>query len=64
MTNPILSDWTTPFELAPFARISDDDFAPALEQALQAHNTQIDAIATNPDAPTFANTTEALEAAV
>ncbi len=63
MTNPILSDWNTPFELAPFARISDDDFAPALEQALKAHNAQIDAIATNPEAPSFANTIEALEAA-
>ncbi|WP_170327132.1 M3 family metallopeptidase [Ruegeria arenilitoris] len=63
MTNPILSDWTTPFEIAPFADIADDDFAPALDQAMQAHNTQIDAIAGNPDAPTFANTIEALEAA-
>ncbi len=63
MTNPILSDWTTPFELAPFAKISDDDFAPALDEALQAHNTQINAIATNSEAPSFANTIEALEAA-
>ncbi len=63
MTNPILSDWTTPFEIAPFADIADDDFAPALDQAMQAHNAQIDAIAGNPDAPTFANTVEALEAA-
>ena len=63
MTNPILSAWTTPFELAPFADISDDDFAPALDEALTAHNAQIDAIATNSQAPTFANTIEALEAA-
>ncbi|WP_170361459.1 M3 family metallopeptidase [Ruegeria arenilitoris] len=63
MTNPILSNWTTPFEIAPFNAISDDDFAPALEQAMQAHNAEIDAIADNPDAPTFANTVEALEAA-
>ncbi|MEW2917973.1 M3 family metallopeptidase [Ruegeria sp. ANG10] len=63
MTNPILSNWTTPFEIAPFNAISDDDFAPALEQAMQAHNAEIDAIAGNPDAPTFANTVEALEAA-
>ncbi|WP_419738869.1 M3 family metallopeptidase [Ruegeria sp.] len=63
MTNPILSDWTTPFELAPFAKISDDDFAPALDEALQAHSAQIDAIATNTEAPSFANTIEALEAA-
>ncbi len=63
MTNPILSDWTTPFELAPFAKISDDDFAPALDEALQAHNAQIDAIAANAETPSFANTIEALEAA-
>jgi len=63
MTNPILSDWTTPFELAPFAKISDDDFAPALDEALQAHNAQINAIATNTETPSFANTIEALEAA-
>lgn len=63
MTNPILSDWTTPFEIAPFAQISDDDFAPALDQAMQAHNAQIEAIASNPEAPSFANTIEALEAA-
>lgn len=63
MTNPILSNWTTPFEIAPFNAISDDDFAPALEQAMQAHNAEIDEIANNPDAPTFANTVEALEAA-
>ncbi|EEX08558.1 peptidyl-dipeptidase dcp [Ruegeria lacuscaerulensis ITI-1157] len=63
MSNPILSDWTTPFEIAPFAEISDDDFAPALEQALQAHTDQIAAIAANPEAPSFANTIEALEAA-
>ncbi|NOD89330.1 MULTISPECIES: M3 family metallopeptidase [unclassified Ruegeria] len=63
MTNPILSSWTTPFEIAPFAEISDDDFAPALDQAMTAHNDQIAAIAENSDAPTFANTIEALEAA-
>ncbi len=63
MTNPILSDWNTPFEIAPFATISDDDFTPALEQAMQAHDAEIDTIAANPDTPTFANTIEALEAA-
>ncbi|WP_170436138.1 M3 family metallopeptidase [Ruegeria arenilitoris] len=63
MTNPILSDWTTPFEIAPFAEISDDDFAPALEAALQAHADEIDIIATNTQPASFANTIEALEAA-
>ncbi len=63
MTNPILSDWTTPYEIAPFNAISDDDFAPALDQAIQAHNAQIDAIASNAGIPSFGNTIEALEAA-
>ncbi|MEX0367428.1 MAG: M3 family metallopeptidase [Ruegeria sp.] len=63
MTNPILADWQTPFEIAPFAQIGDDDFAPALEQALAAHAAQIDAIAGDAEPPSFANTVEALEAA-
>ncbi|SMO69023.1 peptidyl-dipeptidase Dcp Metallo peptidase. MEROPS family M03A [Thalassovita litoralis] len=63
MTNPLLSDWTTPFELAPFAEIRDEDFAPAFEDALKAHSAEIAAIADNPDAPSFANTVEAMEAA-
>lgn len=61
MTNPLLADWQTPFGIAPFDQISDDDFAPALEQALAAHGAQIEAIAQNPDTPTFANVVEALE---
>ncbi|WP_192965827.1 M3 family metallopeptidase [Phycobacter azelaicus] len=61
MTNPLLSHWDTPFEIAPFGSISDEDFAPALEEALAAHNAQIEAIATNPEPPTFANVIEALE---
>ncbi|MFD0910123.1 M3 family metallopeptidase [Ruegeria arenilitoris] len=63
MTNPILSNWTTPFEIAPFSEISDDDFAPALEAALQAHADEINTIATNTQPASFANTIEALEAA-
>ncbi len=63
MTNPLLSDWNTPFALPPFEAISDEDFAPALETALKAHLEEIDAIAQNDDAPDFANTIEALEGA-
>ena len=61
MSNPLLSRWDTPFEIAPFNSISDDDFAPALEQALAAHKAQIDAIASNSEPPGFANVIEALE---
>ncbi|MCR9125807.1 MAG: M3 family metallopeptidase [Rhodobacteraceae bacterium] len=63
MTNPILAEWNTPFQIAPFADISDDDFAPALDAALERHSTEIDAIAKAPQQPDFANTIEALEAA-
>ncbi|WP_166416985.1 M3 family metallopeptidase [Cochlodiniinecator piscidefendens] len=61
MTNPLLSDWTTPFEIAPFDLITDADFAPAFETALAEDRESIQAIANNPDTPTFANTIEALE---
>ena len=61
--NPLLQDWNTPFSLAPFDQVSDDDFAPALEQALEAHKAEIAAIADNPAPANFANTVEALEAA-
>jgi peptidyl-dipeptidase Dcp len=63
MTNPLLQDWTTPFQIAPFDQISDADFAPALETALAAHNAEIAAIAGSKLPPDFANTIEALEAA-
>ncbi len=62
MTNPLLSNWDTPFDLAPFDAIKDADFAPALEQALAAHKAEIAAIAENADAPDFANTIAAMEA--
>ncbi|SNR47690.1 M3 family metallopeptidase [Puniceibacterium sediminis] len=63
MTNPLLADWDTPFGLAPFDAISDDDFAPAFEIALADHMAEIEAIADNPESATFANTVEAMEGA-
>ncbi len=63
MSNPLLEPWSTPFEIAPFAAIEDDHFEPAFEEALSLAKADIDAIADNPDAPTFANTIEALEQA-
>jgi len=61
MTNPLLSNWDTPFQLPPFADISDGDFAPAFETAMDEARANIAAIAENHDAPTFSNTIEALE---
>ncbi len=63
MTNPLLDQWSTPFEIAPFASITDTDFAPAFDAALAEARGRVAAIADNPAAPTFANTIEALELA-
>lgn len=63
MTNPLLADWTTNFEIAPFNAISDDDYEPAFELALAEAREDIAAIAKNPEAPNFSNTIEALEVA-
>lgn len=59
--NPFFRPWTTPFGIAPFPEISIDDYRPAFDRALAEHRAEIEEIATNPDAPTFANTIDALE---
>ena len=59
--NPLLSDWTGPFGLPPLADIKAEHFLPAIERGLAAHRAEIDGIAADPAAPTFANTIVALE---
>ncbi|PZM09599.1 M3 family metallopeptidase [Rhizobium tubonense] len=59
--NPALVEWTGHQGLPRFDQVSDADFAPAFEAALASHEAEIDTIADNPDAPTFANTIVALE---
>ncbi|KAF0675349.1 M3 family metallopeptidase [Profundibacterium mesophilum] len=63
MTNPLLQPWSGPHQLPPFERIKDEDFAPAVEAALQEARARIGDIAANPAPPDFANTIEALERA-
>lgn len=63
MTNPLLAEWTGPFAMPPFNKVSDDDFAPAVETALAQARETIAKIADSPDAPTFENTIEAMEKA-
>ena len=59
--NPLLADWTGRFRLPPFAAIEPGHFRPAFDRALAAHRAEIDAIAADPDAPSFGNTIAALE---
>lgn len=62
MSNPLLETWDTPHGVPPFDEIQPEHFLPAIETALERVDAELDAIATNPDAPTFDNTIEALEA--
>ena len=61
--NPALTDWNGLNGLPRFEAVSDGDFAPAFEAAIAEHEAEIDAIANNPQAPTFDNTVIALEIA-
>ena len=63
MSNSLLSDWTGPFEMPPFAMIADEDFAPAFDTALALGRAAVAAIAQSSEPPSFANTIEALERA-
>ncbi len=60
-SNPLLADWDTPHGAPPFDLIEEAHFIPAFDAAMASHNVEIDAIATNPEAPTFENTLLALE---
>lgn len=59
--NPLLAHWNTPFGVPPFDRIDPVHYLPALRAGIAEQRAEIDAIVTNPDAPDFANTVEALE---
>ncbi|MEX2618166.1 MAG: M3 family metallopeptidase [Alphaproteobacteria bacterium] len=61
--NPAIATWSGPLGLPEFARIDDRDFEAAFAAALPAHLAEIEAIAGNPDTPTFENTIVALERA-
>jgi peptidyl-dipeptidase Dcp len=60
--NVLLENWDTPFGLPPFARIRDEDFGPAFDEALARARAKIAAIADGPGT-SFAEVIEALELA-
>jgi peptidyl-dipeptidase Dcp len=59
--NPLLAPWTTPFGVPPFDLIRPAHFVPAFDHAMAEHLAEIAAIGADPEAPSFANTVEALE---
>ncbi|MEU6409863.1 M3 family metallopeptidase [Microbispora sp. NPDC046933] len=59
--NPFLSPSTLPYGLPPFQEIREEHYAPAFEQGMAEQLAEVEAIAENPEPPTFENTIEALE---
>ena len=59
--NPLLNVYDTPHGTAPFHLIKTDHFEPAILQAMEEHDKQIEAIIQNSEEPNFVNTIEALE---
>jgi oligopeptidase A len=55
--NPLLQDFNT----APFSKISNDNYKPAIQKGIAIAKLEIDAITHNSNEPTFENTTVALD---
>ena len=62
-SNPFYSPSTLPFHAPPFDRITDEDYQPAIEAGMAQELEEMQAIANNPDPPTFENTLVAMERA-
>ena len=62
-TNPLLSEWDTPFQTPPFSQITEDHYLPAIKQGIEENKADIAAIVNNSEAPTFENTLVALDKA-
>ena len=62
--NPLLTEWTGPYGgVPPWRSINSKDFVPAFEKAIEMAKADINAIAEQTEAPTFANTMVQMEKA-
>ena len=59
--NPFLVEWETPYGIPPYEEIKVEDYIPAIQKGIEQQNAEIEAITSNPDAPTFENTIVPLE---
>ncbi|MDB5241261.1 MAG: peptidase, partial [Spirosoma sp.] len=59
--NPFLAAYTTPHQTAPFDKVKNNDYMPALTEGLAQGRKEVAAIVDNPAKPTFENTIVALE---
>ena len=60
MENPLLTESPLPYGAPQFDKIRNEHYMPAFVQGIAEAKAEIDAIADNPDAPTFQNTIEAM----
>lgn len=58
--NILKQEFSTPYTTAPFSKIKNEDFLPAIEDGIKAAKKEIQDIIDNPEAPNFENTLEAL----
>jgi peptidyl-dipeptidase Dcp len=61
MDNPFFSEFATPFGVPPFDLIKPEHYMPAFERGMAEQKKEVAAITANAEAPTFANSVEALE---
>jgi len=61
MNNPLVQKFDTPFEVPPFEKIKLEHYMPAVDYAISEQEKEVDSIVGNKEAPTFANTLEALD---
>ena len=59
--NPLFSDFTAPFGIAPFEEITIDHYREGMLKGLEEQKKDIEAILNNTEAPTFENTIKALD---
>lgn len=59
--NPFFQEFNTPYGSVPFSQIKTSDYMPAIDRGIELARKEIDAITSNPEAPTFQNTIVALE---
>ncbi len=59
--NPLLAPFNTPFGTAPFSKIKEAHYFPAIEAAIKIAKKEVEAIKSNSAEPTFENTIVALE---
>jgi peptidyl-dipeptidase Dcp len=59
--NPFFTEWTAPFGTPPFPEIKEAHYMPAFEEGMAKQKREVEDIAASAEAPTFANTIEALE---